>query len=142
MSLFSPDSDWPVYYNTLKKAGFETIVPFVSVLEEDNPSAYRLLEQAFGPQNSDAGRRQMRQYVRRHVVNLRQGFISVWKDSPDRSRPYRDLGIKLHVLNQKRFKLAFSLPFPTTKSVDESKVNSIMLPTLPTISVWHTRKPW
>ncbi len=37
---------------------------------------------------------------------------------------------------------AFELPYPTADQVDFSKVNSIMRPTMPTISMWYTRMAW
>jgi hypothetical protein len=36
-------SVWTVYYKTLKSAGFETVVPFVSAVEFDNPAAHQAL---------------------------------------------------------------------------------------------------
>ena len=36
-------SDWPVYHHTLRAAGFETVVPYVSALEVDNPVAHSFL---------------------------------------------------------------------------------------------------
>ncbi len=83
----------------------------------------------------------MQSFVRYHVKGLRQGFILMHRDAGARSH-YRELGIKLHVLNEERFQLAFAQPFPVTNTTDDSKVNSIMRPTLPIEGIWKTRTAW
>ena len=70
------------------------------------------------------------------------GFILLRNQPTEAPPKYREFGIKLHALNEKRFKLAFELPYPTADQVDPSKVNSIMRPTMPTIPMWYTRAAW
>ena len=80
--------------------------------------------------------------VTEHVEELLQGFILMQTRREPGPRQYRDYGIKLHVLNRKRFERAFlERPFGLA-GVDPSKVNSIMRPTLPTGSIWLPRTAW
>ncbi len=75
------------------------------------------------------------------MKSLRIGFILLRRDG-EVGRRYVDFGIKLHVLNEQRFQLAFSRPRPITDSIDETKVNSILRPTLPIVPVWKARRAW
>ncbi len=54
---------------------------------------------------------------------------------------YRDFGVDLHVMNERRFGLSFPAPFSRTVPVDVRKVNSILRPTLPATEVWSIRDP-
>ncbi len=36
--------DWDIYYNTIRSAGFESILPFHTRLDSENASAFALLE--------------------------------------------------------------------------------------------------
>ena len=134
---------WEIYYQTIRKAGFGTILPYMSNLEVDNPRAYEILETSQRWSHLPDTMRQsvMQSFVRYHVKGLRQGFILMHKDTGARGH-YRELGIKLHVLNEERFQLAFAQAFPVTNTTDDSKVNSIMRPTLPIEGIWKTRTAW
>ena len=42
--FLEPHNTWPVYSNTLMQTGFETIVPFYSKLETDNPETIEMVK--------------------------------------------------------------------------------------------------
>ena len=142
-TVMASDSDWPVYYETLKGAGFETVVPFVSAVELDNPAAHQALSPLIQRQGltGDAARARSLAYLGAHANGLMQGFILA-RRGPGREPRYRDLGITLHVLNETRFHLAFAQPHPMRDGVDDDTVNSIMRPTMPTVPWWYTRAAW
>lgn len=143
-----------IYYNTIRSAGFESIVPFHTRLEIDNPSAFEALETwPSTPTMEGAASREdlrsalrrewMRQFIDVHASNLEQGFILMWNDDRDpTAHTYVDLGIDLHVLNERRFGLAFPPPFSRSEDIDPFKVNSILRPTLPNRRILSVRKPW
>ncbi len=146
------NNDWPVMQSTIRKSGFATVVPYVSNLEMDNERALEALRaaqkaRASAPGKHRRGRRedpeaQVRRSLAKHVIGLQYGFIMVRRDSKELAAEYWDPGIEMHVLNEERFRLAFSLPFPDYRSVDPALVNSIMRPTLPTLDFFFTRMPW
>ena len=142
-TVMASDSDWPVYYETLKGAGFETVVPFVSAVELDNPAAHQTLDPLIQRQGltRDAARARRLAYLSAHANGLMQGFILA-RRGPRRQPRYRDLGITLHVLNETRFYLAFAQPHPMRDGIDDDRVNSIMRPTMPTVPWWYTRSAW
>jgi len=144
-----PENDWDNYYHTIKMAGFETIRPFVSTLESDNPRAYQILartgldlEDRTEEQRRLPRRVLMQAYLIENSVSLQQGFIAMWRNPKQLELRYQDFGIKLHFLNEQRFHLSLVPEFPMPREVDLTKVNSIMRPTFPNISVWHVRIPW
>jgi len=145
-----PFDEWDIYYNTLRSAGFDAIIPFVTQLEEDNPRAFELLENWPGvptfseipdPETRSTARQLwMEALISSHVESLEQGFITVWKEPLSLpSREYNDFGAEFYSLNALRFELAFLPPFSLTAPIDHSKVNSILRPTLPLIDVWSVR---
>jgi len=145
-----PFDEWDVYYNTLRSAGFNAIIPFHTQLEEDNPAAFELLEKWPGvptfaeipdPETRSTARRMwMEALISSHIESLQQGFITVWKNPTSLPpREYVDFGVKLYSLNARRFELAFPPPFALNAAIDPAKVNSILHPTLPMIDVWSVR---
>ena len=74
--------------------------------------------------------------------SARLGVMSVSAHREQLELRYQDFGAKLHFLNEKRFHLSLVPEFPMPREVDLTKVNSIMRPTFPNISVWHVRIPW
>jgi spermidine synthase len=149
-SVLVPFDEWDVYYNTLRSAGFDTIMPFYTQLEEDNPRAFEILESWPGvptfveipdPETRSTARRMwMEALISSHVESFQQGFISVWKDPTSLAPPaYNDFGADFYILNAPRFELALLPPFASTAAIDPSKVNSILRPTLPMIDVWSVR---
>jgi len=149
----APGGEWDIYYNTLRAAGFESIVPYKTVLETDNPKAFEFLETwegtptfqdpATGRSRPDVRQEWMRRTVAQHVLYFGESFILMSEDDDDPAvREYWDLGVELHMLSEKRFGLALLPPFSRGTGIDPRLVNSILLPTLPTTGVWSTRRPW
>jgi hypothetical protein len=148
-----PDGEWQIYYNTIRAAGFESIVPFTTVLDADNPRAFEFLESwegtpSFPDPDSGEPREEIRrawisQIVAQHVTYFDESFILMWKDdrAPE-AREYWDLDVELLMLNEKRFGLAFPAPFSRAAAIETGSVNSILLPRLPVTGVWRVRKPW
>ena len=151
---FTRGRQYDIYYNTIRSAGFEDIVPFATRLEEDNPVAFEILDAwSETPPRPEPGpnqelqaamrRETMRQYVQRHADNLEQAFIVMWKHGREARTPvYRDFGVEMSALNENRFALAFPPPFSTSARIDLFRVNSILRPTLPLRSFLTVRKPW
>ena len=83
----------------------------------------------------------MRRTIAQHLRYFREGFIAMWNGSAPAAE-YRDLGVELLILNEKRFGLSFPPPIPGSREIDTRWVNSILLPTLPTTEIWSTRRPW
>ncbi|MCH7565515.1 MAG: hypothetical protein IH968_17015, partial [Gemmatimonadetes bacterium] len=146
-----PGGEWEIYYNTIRAAGFEAIIPFRSALEAENPAAFVLLDAWEGtPDFPDARTGEaraelreewMRRKVAQHLSYFREGFIVMWNgDAP--AAEYRDPGVELSILNETRFGLSFPPPFPSSADIDTRWVNSILRPRLPTTELWSTRRPW
>jgi len=145
-----PFDEWDVYYNTLRSAGFDSIIPFHTQLEEDNPRAFELLENWSGVPDfaempdaetrSTARRMWMEAFISRYVASFQQGFMTAWKEPTNLpARAYNDFGAAFYSLNAERFELAFLPPFASTAAIDPFRVNSILRPTLPLIDVWSVR---
>jgi len=146
-----PGGEYEIYYNTFRAAGFEAIVPYRSALDVDNPAAFMLLDDwqgtpDFADPRTGEPRVEMRsewmsRTIERHLRYFREGFIVMWNGEAPAAE-YRDLGVELFILNEKRFGLSFPPPFPRSTEIDWRWVNSILLPTLPTTALWSTRRPW
>lgn len=147
-----PGGEWQIYSNTLRAAGFESLVPFTTNLDADNPKALAFLaswrgtpsfpDLETGEPREEIRRAWMSQLVAQHVSYFSESFILVWKDNRDIEVPqYRDPGVELLILNGKRFALAFPGPFSLEAPVDAALVNSILRPRLPVMGVWQVRRP-
>jgi len=141
-------SDWAIYYNTIKAAGFETIVPYLSLLEGYNPKLYeKVIEEPTVTRQIAAER------VWYMVRGLRSQFIMMKSEDSEINMEYKDYGIEMYVLNEERYKLTFNifhyLPETADRSkidvmperVDWSKVNSITRPALPSASPFTVKAP-
>jgi spermidine synthase len=146
-----PGGEWEIYYNTIRAAGFDAIVPFRSTLEGDNPAAFSFLEEwegtpdfldpRTGETRTDLRSEWIRRTVALHRVYFREGFIVMWNGEAPAAE-YRDLGVELSMLNETRFGLSFPAPFPRSAEIDAQWVNSILRPRLPTTDIWSVRRPW
>ena len=127
-----PFDEWDVYYNTLRSAGFDSIIPFHTQLDEDNPEAFELLEDWPGvptfaeipdPDTRSTARQMWKEaFVSSHVESLLQGFITIWKTPTSLpAREYNGFGVQLYSLNARRFELAFLPPFALTASSTPSR---------------------
>jgi len=94
--FFDEDSNFQIYYSTVKSAGFRQVFPISSILEADNQRALELLDE---------------EYIAEEIDAVDQQFLFMTNSSLPLNRTFKYSGIELHVLNDKRFKLAFP-PFP------------------------------
>ncbi|MEA2006797.1 MAG: hypothetical protein U9O20_01390 [Patescibacteria group bacterium] len=149
-------SPWFQYYHTLKSAGFQTIVPYLSLLEVDNPNAWEVAGELVDIQEAEVNKGKpieeinglteeerwgrIEKMVRAHVLSLAESFIIARKDE------VHVFGVHEHdvetIIGPKRIHLAFDVPFTKDEEVNWRYVNSIMKPTLPHFSVWRIRFPY
>ncbi|NIO06758.1 MAG: hypothetical protein GTO40_01745 [Deltaproteobacteria bacterium] len=135
--------DWAIHSNTMRLAGFKTILPFYSILEVDNPEALQRPAAAEGGASYEDGEDDgLSEYLSEFSDDMQQGFIMLRKDERHGPFEYVDFDIKMHVLNKKRFNLSHPDPPKPGSKVDLSKVNSILRPTLPDGMMWHIRTAW
>ena len=155
-----PKNDWYIYFHTLRKAGFKTIVPYVSHLGFDNAVAKDFLRRAVKVppepqwQRSRYARmfpnrkvylreldQQIKIYLDRYVMARETGFIFLTPKMRKLKYEYKNYGIQMNVMDTHRFRNAFIFPFDYPKVPDQKKVNSIMRPVLPTIPYFYIRTP-
>lgn len=126
--------NWPIYFNTLRQAGFKFVLPYLSSLEHDNQQAIYTLKQNdyYNPYD----------ILKTYVESFAHGFI-IAKKVPVNSLKFNDYGIKMHALNESRFYKSFELSDKLFLPIEDiSVVNSVVRPTLPNLSIWHTKKPY
>lgn len=155
-ALYARDEEncWEIFYQTLRSAGFGTIIPYCSNLEAENPQALRVLEALFADVETvswmttelhkadvtvyEDKRAMIRKHIQAYIDDLQMGFIML-KDAPEAvSLRYDDPGIRTYVLNEQRFYLAFTLPF-SRASADSRLVNSILRPRFPKAPFWRIK---
>ncbi len=129
------------YYSTLKAAGYKTIIPFVSSLELDNPEVGKMIENAES-QNLNVSQYRLESEKKYYVWSLQKGFIMLKPEKAILNYKFKNPGIELDILNEKRFNLAFSLPYNNPGKIDWENVNSIMRPIFPTDSFWSIKLPF
>ncbi len=156
-------NDWPQYYHTLKAAGVEQIVPYITTLDFENLRAKEAirkiaLRQLVPELTSDLiqeaetnaekravlnalARTAVDSIIKEHVMSLQQGFIILAHEDKEFSKEYIDFGTDLHVLDEGGFKRAFQPKYPRTEEIKEEAVNSIMRPTFPTTPLFEPRVP-
>jgi len=122
--LFDADSNFQIYYSTVKSAGFNNVFPISSILEADNEEALDALDEDF---------------IAEEIEAVDQQFLFMTNSSVPLNRTYRSQGIEFYVLNEKRFRLAFK-PFP--EQVIPELVNSIFKPTLPDFHLFEINYPF
>jgi len=91
--------------------------------------------------SAEAQRKWIDAYLER-LWRLRTGFVMLRKDEHAGPYAYADLGIETHLLNEKRFGLAFPVRIEPDGEIDPSQVNSILRPRLPTFDLGDIRNPW
>ncbi len=135
---------WPVYYHTLKAAGFATVVPFQSALELDNQQALDAVEEYYlnATVASTTERMKISEGVLQESIDsFTQGFIFAIPPKAEIPFAYHDPGVPLHVLNGKRFALS-KLPYPGPEEIDPEQVHSIFKPRILDFSQWIIRFPY
>lgn len=123
--------DWSILSNTMRLAGFKTVIPFYTLLEIDNQKAFDKLT------GSDAQKKW--KYLDGYSADMQEGFILLRKDERYGPFKYINFGVNLHILNEKRFQLSFPEIHKPIEEVDFSQVNSILRPTLPDGKIWSIR---
>ncbi len=151
------NNSWQYYYPTIRKAGFETVIPYMLNLEADNAEAIAVAEAYHAgtlaqrsrnrkvqtpPDLEERERTRAEKSIAGYVFNQQEGFIIAMNGAKPLNFSWRDPGVPLHVLNEKRFHLAFDLAFRFPDPIDPGKVNSIMRPTLPELDFLWVRLPW
>jgi len=132
-----------VYFNTLHAAGFKTILPYGIKLEADNQKAKAGLNAYYENFMKKQGYKDFLGdgFIKRRdawvdeVLQFfpefqRDGYLMVKKEDQKFDFEYINFKIPLCVLNQKRFKAAFSYFHLFDVKIDQEKINSIMKPTL------------
>jgi spermidine synthase len=153
------DADWRVYYHTFKAAGFQTIKPFFTRLEDDHPQALQVLKDQIGDAHrltvyeaNMGGDRQKKDIIgadniARHMLgdfvnDYTQRFVLLRADDKDLSTTYNNFGVTFDVLNDKRFHISIAgLPArDDVPPLNKRYVNSVMRPVIPDLSNWYMLK--
>jgi spermidine synthase len=149
------DEDEEIYLQTLLSAGFHHVYRFHSRLETDNSQAREIFAEHVGDADElvvrefdhDAERVKtihgreaiVGQMVDDFVNDYQESFYFVTNNETPLNKHFKDYGLKLYLLNEKRFNLvADSIQNLITK--DHSRINTIMRPTLPQLSQWWNIK--
>jgi len=148
---------WSIYFNTLRRAGFQTIIPFFSNLETDQVGFYETVvkrikeiikegkherfQEAYNYMQKHKGEKfVVNQILQKHSQGLQEGFIMFKKERLLMDLAYVDQDVPLFVLNQKRFKKSFLFLDILSKDIEQKRVNSILRPTLPDILLFDSIK--
>lgn len=147
------------YYDTIKYSGFDTVIPFMSMLEIDNEKALLVAKdiamKRLSKRNEynnqkirnsffheQKAQREGEKNIKDFVDNLQEGFIFATKNKGKLIREYKKNEISLCFLNEKRFNLSLRVPFESTRTPDRKNVNSIMKPVLPLSEFSQVRIPY
>lgn len=153
---------WKEYYNTLRAAGFSTILPFFSNLERENMAARVLAEELVIEQERRRGidysevdlteemveqaRQRRDQEINAMMdvfpVSFQESFIFAQKGQFRGKLSYSDFGAEYAVMNNKRFFSSFRILLDQSEQIEWKYVNSILRPTLPNFSLWTVRLPY
>lgn len=146
---------WSEYYSTLRAAGFQQIKPFDTLVEKENEGILQLekqfLSQAVAQQTDEHGytktvndpqflRQTFKKLVKDSIGELQHRFVFLQLKKRDIHMSFKDYGIPLYVLNEKRLKLASSLKFDDTYKAN--RVNSVFRPSLPLIDFFSVNFPY
>ena len=142
---WSPQNKWPVYQHTLRSAGFETLLPYVSNLERNQQQAIDGLMQLMLDSEVDLDHPDVTrvlskeranavfvdQSVKEYIYALQEGFImATCRPLPLKNR-YPAPDIKLDVLDSRRFVSAFAFDFPSWARINPGWINSLVHPSFP-----------
>lgn len=136
-----------IYYNTLKTAGYKTIIPFFTILENDNPELVKMRREKMSKLKDEESMYvppNLWEHWMDEIGNIEQSFIMITNRKGFINREFRDDAIKLHILNEKRFKLAIS-KYSTINyddMVNPKLANSIFKPTLPFFNLFDIVYPY
>lgn len=152
----APENTWSKYYQTVRAAGYKTIVPYAINIDIDDPDAVSALAELFtdGQINLNGCNpamescplpeplyRQIDARLQNYAARIRDGFILAKKEAGGFPMKYHPFPVKMYVINERSFRLAFELPYAPPGPPDRSQVNSIMRPTLLDPSeFWHIER--
>ncbi len=139
-------SPWKEYVNTVKSAGFEKIVPFISYLEEDNKQARFLAKEYILEKNKEQISEQemeeiVNQIIDSFVSGSQESFIFAQK-SNEKELSFHSPKINTYLLNEKRFERSLRIEYTPIEGIEEEYVNSVTKPTLPKRDFWQIRFPY
>jgi spermidine synthase len=150
----TPDNLWVIYYNTLRAAGFETVVPMLSRIDLQAPSILSAVDQmaceravdvpAPGARSIRLTDAQARLYFHGALEEELQSTVHEFALAFPRERAINtqwrdDLRVPYHLFGPHQLPVAFRDRCPTDD--DPSKVNSIFRPTLPELHLLSIRFP-
>ncbi len=153
-------NSWPIFYSTLKKVPFESVVPFFVNLETDKEEYKKILRSAIDAvlqkgEHEDfttAYRFMVKEkgedfvlskLLKTHAEKMQQGFIMVKNIKEPKADFYAVPNIPLQVLTAQRVRRALQFPNMHLKEEQPSKVNSIVRPTLPVqLSIGGIKLPY
>jgi hypothetical protein len=144
------DSDWPIFNSTLKSAGFESVVPFLSRLDWRSPALDRAAArvESYGTYvdgkqrifTGDEARSAYRAQLVEGLTNIPEhDFILAL---PNQRRPRREwtaFEVPLDAFGPHELMLAFDETCPA--EIDPAAVNTIFRPTMPTLELASFRVP-
>jgi len=160
LALDAPDGSchlegslWPIYYNTLRSAGFETVLPVMSRLDLDSPLiSDRLTSLAarseISRSNADGVQTPLNVEQRFEVLRAsmsqildtsRQEFLLAFPHRRDPNTEWIDYGIPLYAFGPEHLALAFQTD--CTYAAEPDRVNSIFRPTLPPLTLLDVQFP-
>ncbi len=139
-------SPWKEYIHTIKSAGFEKIVPYVSYLEEDNNSARILakeyiLDKHENQLSDEELEKMIDEIIAGFVADSQESFVFAQKIAME-ELSFHAPKISTYLLNEKRFERAFQLKYDSIDKIQRQYVNSVIKPTLPKRSFWQVRFPY
>jgi len=127
-------NSWDKYYNTLTVAGFQTVIPYFSSLEVDNPKALSVLDYLLSDIIAQGYQIESKNFLSDFLRNkFSNAFIFIKTEPYLLNQSYQNNNVFFSVLNERRYYLAFDynyIGFNLEKIIDPKKVNSIMRPTL------------
>lgn len=141
---------WPIYFNTLRAAGYKSIIPYVSNLEVKNELAYKGLRAIYDglqnegkltPQSNDRRiKAEVEQYIYRFVTDVQYGFVMAKKTTFNDQITFINYPIELNVLNAQRLKQAFDVAFHSSGEINQTMVNTRWTPQFPRLYYFLGKK--
>ena len=115
-------------------AGFQTVIPYFSSLEVDNPKALSVLDYLLSDIIAQGYQIESKNFLSDFLRNkFSNAFIFIKTEPYLLNQSYQNNNVFFSVLNERRYYLAFDynyIGFNLEKIIDPKKVNSIMRPTL------------
>lgn len=144
--LEDENSPWKEYAYTIRAAGFEKVVPFISALEKENQNARDLAREYIIETYKEQPEEEELEKI---IDNIIEGFVSDSQESfifaqktKKEEIAFHPAKIETYLLNEARFKQAFSLEYAPIDQIEWQYVNSVLKPTLPKRNFWQVRFPY